>query len=90
MAVARVTPSPSVALQGVYFPDWWPRFEWRAIGRGEDRIDGRVAITVYYPTWPARLAYTIVSAPALRVPPTRAARVNGIECGPLRSEGGWS
>jgi hypothetical protein len=67
------------SLEGVYFPNWWPRFGWRAIGQREDRIDGRLALTVYYANGRGQLAYTIVSAPALLAPPAALAQVNGIE-----------
>jgi hypothetical protein len=67
------------SLEGVYFPNWWPRFGWRAIEQREDRIDGRLALTVYDANRRGQLAYTIVSAPALSAPPAAVAQVNGIE-----------
>jgi anti-sigma factor RsiW len=54
-------------VQEVYFPDWSAQ-GWRAVGQRTDRIDGRVAQTVYYEWHGHRAAYTIVSAPALKQP----------------------
>ena len=59
-------------LGGLYFPDWGSRFGWHAVGQRTDRINGRLATTVYY-SWRGHvIAYTIVAAPALRTPVGRA------------------
>jgi hypothetical protein len=52
----------------VYFPNWTSRLHWRAYGERMDRLDGRRAVTVYYEWRGARIAYTIVGAPALIEP----------------------
>jgi hypothetical protein len=56
-------------IEGLPFPDWNQKFQWRAAGARTDRIDGRDAKTVYYdnPTG-ARLAYTIVGGKAIAPP----------------------
>jgi hypothetical protein len=53
---------------GLRFPRWEPQFGWRATGARADRLDGRSAVTVYYRRARRTLGYTIVAAPALRVP----------------------
>jgi anti-sigma factor RsiW len=56
------------AESGVSFPNWTPRFGWRTIGARTDTVGGRHATTVFYAYEGHRLAYTIVSGAALRVP----------------------
>jgi hypothetical protein len=53
---------------GVPFPDWGPEFGWHATGMRRDTIDGRRMTTVFYEHHGHRLAYTIVSGPALQQP----------------------
>jgi hypothetical protein len=53
---------------GVPFPDWGPEFGWHATGMRRDDIGDRPATTVFYEHMGHRLAYTIVSGPALRRP----------------------
>ena len=55
-------------VDGVVFPDWGPEFGWRATGMRRDEIDGRRTTTVFYEHTGHRLAYTIVSGPALPRP----------------------
>jgi hypothetical protein len=55
-------------VDGVAFPDWGPEFGWHATGMRNDEIDGRRATTVFYEHEGHRLAYTIVSGPALPRP----------------------
>ncbi|HEY2770660.1 MAG TPA: hypothetical protein VGI87_08835 [Solirubrobacteraceae bacterium] len=52
----------------VYFPDWTKSFGWTPVGQRVDTINGRKAVTVYYQWGHDRVAYTIVSAPALKQP----------------------
>jgi anti-sigma factor RsiW len=74
-------------VQEVYFPNWSGRFGYHAVGQRIDRVGGRVAMTVYY-KWHGRVvAYTIVSAPALKVPAARVTYVNGTELRTLRLDG---
>jgi hypothetical protein len=75
------------SVQDVYFPNWMHRFGWRAAGQRTDRIEGRLAVTVYYQSRGRRLAYTIVSAPALAAPPASLTRLNGTEFRTLRVNG---
>jgi hypothetical protein len=53
---------------GVPFPDWGPKFGWHATGMRRDDIGGRGMTTVFYEHEGHRLAYTIVSGPALPRP----------------------
>ena len=52
----------------VYFPNWTKSFGWRSVGARSDRLGGQEAVTVYYQRKNERIAYTIVSAPALAEP----------------------
>ena len=60
-------------VDGVRFPNWGPEFGWHETGMRRDEFDGRPTTTVYYEHMGHRLAYTIVSGPAL--PPPANARV---------------
>ena len=55
-------------VEGVPFPDWGPEFGWHATGMRRDEIGGRSTATVFYEHEGHRLAYTIVSGPALPRP----------------------
>ncbi len=66
----------------VYFPNWAKAFDARAVGTRTDQLRGHQAITVYYELQNVRIAYTIVSAPALAEPAARRTVVNGT---PLRT-----
>jgi hypothetical protein len=56
-------------IEGLPFPDWNEKFQWRAVGARRDEISGRAATTVFYdnPTG-ARAAYTIVGGAAIAAP----------------------
>jgi anti-sigma factor RsiW len=75
--------APAVKLElnvgDVYFPNWTTRFGWHAVGQRVDRINGRLAVTVYYTRGQTRIAYTIIAAPALDQPDARVTRVNDTE-----------
>jgi hypothetical protein len=72
---APVQPAGSVApgtetltwpvAAGLTFPDWVREYGFDAVGARTDRLDGRVATTVYYKRGANRIAYTIVSGRAL-------------------------
>ncbi len=66
-------------IDGIYFPDWSPKFHWRASGQRTDTINGRRAVTVYYDWKGHRLAYTIVGSPALNTPTARVTTLRGVE-----------
>lgn len=51
---------------GLAFPDWAREYGFLAAGTRTDRLDGRVATTVFYDRGSDRIAYTIVSGNALR------------------------
>jgi anti-sigma factor RsiW len=55
-------------IGGVTFPAYEGKFGWRAIGRRQDRLDGRSTTTVFYAKGSRRVAYTIVDGDALDVP----------------------
>jgi hypothetical protein len=82
---------PGLKLAGgfadVYFPDWARSFGWRAVGQRRDRIDGRLAVTVYYAWQGHRVAYTIVDAPALPVPGAPVTRLRGTSFRTLTLDG---
>jgi hypothetical protein len=64
-------------VQEVYFPNWEYRFGWWATGQRVDRLGGRTAVTVYYTRHGQRIAYTIVDAPALKLPNASTSSLNG-------------
>lgn len=64
-------------VEDVYFPDWQRHFGWWASGARIDRLNGRTATTVYYTSNSVEIAYTIVGAPALKTPPSRAVTYEG-------------
>jgi hypothetical protein len=55
-------------VEGVPFPDWGPELGWHATGMRRGEIGGRSTTTVFYEHTGHRLAYTIVSGPALPRP----------------------
>jgi anti-sigma factor RsiW len=67
-----------VDVESIYFPNWARSFGWRATGVRQDTIGGHRAVTVFYEWRGKRLAYTIVSTPALGQPTSAATTVNGI------------
>jgi hypothetical protein len=83
---AMAAPGPGGAIPGstlnrdveeVYFPNWSSKFGWWAAGQRVDRIGGRKAVTVYYGRGDQRIAYTIVTAPALMLPQASATNLSG-------------
>jgi anti-sigma factor RsiW len=65
------------SVDEVYFPNWNSKFGWRAVGERIDRLNGRTATTVYYEWKGRRVAYTIVAAPALKLPAGQTKWLNG-------------
>jgi anti-sigma factor RsiW len=90
-APARDPDAPGVQLdlniQHVYFPDWASRYGWRAVGQRIDRINGRLAKTVYYQWHGHLIAYTIVGAPVLHSPSTYVTVLHGTVLQTLRLDG---
>jgi hypothetical protein len=79
-AVDSETPAKLDSLVGVvYFPNWSKRFGSPATGARTDTIGGRQAVTVYYNLAGKEIAYTIVEAPALKVPDAPVTTRRGIE-----------
>jgi hypothetical protein len=83
---AMAAPQPGGAVPGVtlnrdveevYFPNWSKKFGWWAEGQRVDKIGGRKAVTVYYSRGGQRIAYTILTAPALKLPNATTTGVNG-------------
>jgi hypothetical protein len=65
-------------IEGLPFPDWNQRFQWRATGARRDTIEGRDATTVYYDRVGTRLAYTILGGAAIEPPDgAKTVRVRG-------------
>lgn len=71
----------------VYFPNWASTLGWRAVGQRVDRLDGRLAVTVYYGGHGRLVAYTVLAAPALSQPPALVSRLHGTELRTLRLDG---
>jgi len=67
----------STDVEEVYFPNWSGRFGWKADGQRIDRLGGRQAVTVFYARAGQRIAYTIVTAPALKLPHASTMSLNG-------------
>ena len=66
-------------IEGLPFPDWNRKFQWRAAGARRDTIEGRDATTVYYDSpRGARAAYTILGGATIKPPDdARTVRVRG-------------
>jgi anti-sigma factor RsiW len=78
-----------VDVQEVYFPNWARSFNWTAVGQRVDRINGRLAATVYY-RWRGHLiAYTIISAPALKPPAASVTTLHGTTLRTFKLGGRW-
>jgi hypothetical protein len=77
----------STNVEDIYFPNWGRRFGWQASGQRTDTINGRHAVTVYYDWHGRRLAYTIVAAPALKVPSAHVSVRHGDEYRTLSVDG---
>ncbi len=56
---------PGVSAAGIAYPGWSAQFGWRALGVRRDRLDGRMATTVFYGSGSRGIAYTIVSGAPL-------------------------
>ena len=93
-AGAPPTPDPddpgvklSENVNDVYFPNWSSTLGWRPTGLRRDLLDLHRAVTVYYAYGTRRLAYTIVSAPALAQPAAAVTVENGMSVRTLRLHG---
>lgn len=76
-------------VQEVYFPNWAKAFGWRASGMRVDQINGRQATTVFYELHGRQVAYTIISAPALKQPAGSVSTLHGTELRTLTLDGRW-
>ena len=74
LAPAEPAPAPAggdppvldAAVGTLEFPDWREKFDWRAVGRRDEEVDGREVTTVYYGNPEgARLAYSVVEGDPL-------------------------
>ena len=74
-------------VQGVYFPNWSSTLGARAIGQRSDRLAGRTVVTMYYRWHGKTVAYSILAAPTLPQPRSRAVRLNGFEIRTLNARG---
>jgi hypothetical protein len=68
-------------IDGLPFPDWYDKFQWRASGVRTDEIADRDAKTVYYDNpGGARLAYTVLAGAAIEPPDSaRTMRIRGTD-----------
>jgi anti-sigma factor RsiW len=64
-------------VEEVYFPNW-SATGWHAVGQRTDTVSGRTMVTVYYRWGRQRIAYTIVSMPALAQPAAPVSYVRGL------------
>lgn len=64
-----------VEADGLRFPDWAPRFGFRAAGVRVDSVAGRRVISVLYVRGQTRLGYAIAARPALPLPTRATVRV---------------
>ena len=72
-------------VDGVRFPDWSDEFGWHPHGARSDELAGRSAETVFYEHDGHRIGYTIISGPALEIPPdARRSRVRGMDLAAYR------
>lgn len=58
----------TTAVQGLAFPDWRPRFGWRATGQRRDRVGGRAVTTVFYRRGGVEVGYSIVAGRPVPAP----------------------
>lgn len=75
-------------VEEIYFPNWeW--FRWRASGARTDKLDGKLAVTVYYTNTrdSRQIAYTILAAPPLRRPASQIMSLRGIRVQSFVSDG---
>jgi hypothetical protein len=83
--------SPQDRLQAnvdaVWFPNWAKSFGWRAVGARTDELARHKAVTVYYQWQDLRIAYTIVSGPALAQPAAQPSVLNGTTLRTLTRDG---
>jgi hypothetical protein len=83
--------APNVKLSeqvgDVYFPNWSSTLGWRPTGLRHDTLDMHGAVTVYYRSGAERLAYTILSPPALAQPAAMVTEENGMAVRTLRLHG---
>jgi hypothetical protein len=79
-APASDGPVLRASVDGVAFPAWGGEFGWHETGMRRDVIDGRRSATVFYEHEGHKIAYTILSGPALPPPgDARVVRRDGLE-----------
>jgi len=74
-------------VDDVYFPNWSSTLGWRPTGIRRDVLTLHRAVTVYYSYGAERLAYTILSSPALAQPAAAVTEENGTTVRTLRLRG---
>ncbi len=74
-------------VEDLYFPNWAADLGWQASGVRTDRINGRLAVTVYYGAGSKTVAYTIVGAPVLKEPAVSATTMHGVVLRTLKLNG---
>ncbi|MGH2915137.1 MAG: hypothetical protein ACRDMX_09115, partial [Solirubrobacteraceae bacterium] len=77
-----------LSAAGLPYPYWDDRFAYKATGVRRDRLDGRLATTVYYTRGERQVAYTIVSGTPLPTgASTRSTTRNGVQLRSLSTHG---
>jgi hypothetical protein len=75
-------------VEGVPFPNWTGEFDWRQAGTRTDRLDDRLAKTVFYRHAGRRIAYTIVSGEGIPAPTdSHLAELNGVNLHSFSAQG---
>jgi hypothetical protein len=81
-------PLLEASVGGIAFPNWARQFGWRAVGRRDDKIDGRSAVTIFYAKGSKRIGYTIVDGNSLAWPKGASRTVrNGTDVRSFGSDG---
>ncbi len=79
---------PGLRAAGLPYPYWQDAFGYRAVGVRHDRLDGRLATTVFYARGGANVAYTIVAgAPLPAGETTRGTVLQGVSLRALTAHG---
>lgn len=91
---AEPAPAPASAtllarnVEGVTFPNWARKFDWKATGARVDTVEGRHVTTVFYEKHGRRLGYAIVGGSALKEPSDASVlRREGVELRVLTLDG---
>ena len=90
VAALRAPTLPAAAgthVGTVRFRDYGSQYGWRAVGRREDRVDGRRAVTVVYRNGGRGVHYAVLGGAPVRLPDGRRVTVQGRRYVVLRNAG---